>query len=326
MTEPPTDQRPRPLNAGDLAVAVVLLVLCGLLVRVVVAPEDALLRPGDVRDWPRLQGRLAAAEPSAVDAAIVARLTPVPARPWGQDERRLVREAVNGVLRDGPGSLGATVRQRRLALDRTHPESVRPLFDRTLFLALAVGNTLWLGLLAVYAACTGLRPATLGLSLRGWRRDVAEAAVWLVGAFAVTLLVNVLVRAVLTQEQGHPALSFFHGSRSAGDWLLVLYVLIPLAAIDEELLYRGLLLGCLRSLLPAGRGWDWTAAAAVGVAFGAAHGGWPDQIALAVFGAILGLAYLHRRRLLAPILIHAGFNAAQTVLAAYTLGSGAAGG
>jgi membrane protease YdiL (CAAX protease family) len=129
-----------------------------------------------------------------------------------------------------------------------------------------------------------------------WRWGTAGAAVSALCGIAYTLVLQ------------PPAAAPVGGSSWDSLWLLALGVLA--APLCEEFIFRGLLQGGLRRSLPA-----WQAIGIAAALFAVVH---PPASMLPVFvlGLCAGLAYERSGALLAPMLVHAGYNAA---LLAYQL-------
>ena len=95
---------------------------------------------------------------------------------------------------------------------------------------------------------------------------------------------------------------------------------VPLA---EELIYRGLMQTGLRTGLGVGetrraRGLDWIAVGMTGVIFSVVHLGTADAHSLVILFALalaMGIAYERSGRLLVPIMMHAGFNGVNILIA-----------
>jgi membrane protease YdiL (CAAX protease family) len=127
---------------------------------------------------------------------------------------------------------------------------------------------------------------------------------WGVAGAAVAALAGIACAALLPQ----PAASLPGVLSWDGLWLLALGVLA--APLCEEFIFRGLLQGGLRRSLPA-----WQAIGIAAALFAVVH---PPASMLPVFvlGLCAGFAYERSGALLAPMLVHAGYNAA---LLAYQL-------
>ncbi|MGK5080708.1 CPBP family intramembrane glutamic endopeptidase [Janthinobacterium sp. HLX7-2] len=130
----------------------------------------------------------------------------------------------------------------------------------------------------------------IGHGSHAWRWGAAGAAVAALFGIGYTALLPL------------PAASPLIGIKGNGLWLLGLTVLA--APLCEEFIFRGLLQGGLRRSLPA-----WPAIAIAAALFAIVH---PPASMLPVFvlGLCAGLAYARSGALLAPMLVHAGYNAA----------------
>jgi len=97
---------------------------------------------------------------------------------------------------------------------------------------------------------------------------------------------------------------------AGGYWLWLLALGVLAAPLCEEFIFRGLLQGDLRRSLPA-----WQAVTVAAALFAVMH---PPAAMLPAFalGLCTGYAYERSGALLAPMLVHAGYNAA---LLAYQL-------
>ncbi len=153
--------------------------------------------------------------------------------------------------------------------------------------------------LAQVAAWPGLRWILAGV--------LAGAALKIVGDLAVTLEAH-LAR---TAPAGNNPLALhpqaFHGALSVGALAIAATVVAPLG---EELFFRGLLFGWLRSR------WRWPSAAfAAAILFAFAHASWGLLAPLALAG--FGLCWLYERSgsLWPPVLAHATLNAVAVVAA-----------
>ena len=130
----------------------------------------------------------------------------------------------------------------------------------------------------------------IGTGRQPWRWGAAGAAVSALCGIAYTLVLQ------------PPAATALNSSPWNALWLLGLTVLA--APLCEEFIFRGLIQGGLRRSLPA-----WQAIGIAAALFAIVH---PPASMLPVFvlGLCTGLAYERSGSLLAPMLVHAGYNAA----------------
>lgn len=191
-------------------------------------------------------------------------------------------------------------------------------------LALAAGLSQGLGLEPIRAAVVAVLPAQLaliggalalgrsfrhgvgrgmGLSLRHWTFDAWRALVGLLAVFPVCVGL-VLLTQLLLPPSPHPMLEMI--GRGRQPWLTLAAVsAVVLAPLAEELFFRGLLQSLFRQVLR-----PWGAILATSAIFAVVHIGQPQAIpALFALSVTLGYNYERTGRLIAPIAIHAGFNA-----------------
>lgn len=152
----------------------------------------------------------------------------------------------------------------------------------------------------------------MGLSGRHWfcdtLRGVLAVLTILPACMGALYLTGLLIRAGLLPVRvvTHPILVFLP-SAGTGDVVLAIVSTVVLAPVCEELFYRGLIQSMLRRYVRR----PWTAILVASGIFAAVH--WPqvqDMPALFVLGVALGYNYARTGRLVAPMVIHALFNAA----------------
>ena len=151
----------------------------------------------------------------------------------------------------------------------------------------------------------------LGLSARRWRIDSARAVVATLAAWPVCVGLLVLTSWIIPPkpEDAHPILSAM-GSASLPWQAVMVLTAVVIVPIGEELLFRGL----LQSLLRRHFG-PWPAVLIASAIFAAAHYTQPQAVpSLFVLAVAIGYNYERTGRLLAPILIHTLFNAANLAL------------
>lgn len=175
--------------------------------------------------------------------------------------------------------------------------------------ALAVGQVGWLAVGLVVSAATfqgGLRRG-LGLSLRHWSFDAARAVIGYLAVLPICIGLLVAARAVLPEDWMHIHALLQQLPRLSLGWRLALVVsAVVLAPLSEEVFYRGLLQTALRRVAPT----PWVAIVIASILFTLTHlPNVQDLPALLVLSLVLGYNYERTGRLVAPILIHAMFNA-----------------
>ena len=138
--------------------------------------------------------------------------------------------------------------------------------------------------------------------------------------YPMVLLVSTVVGLVVMwvigrslPEMGHATLVQLQAAAETADiWFVILLIMIAVATpVIEEIMYRGLLQeGIRRSLLTAGES-PWMAIVITSILFAIMHGAVVDVrglFALFVLSLGFGWVYLKTGRLLASIVMHAGFN------------------
>lgn len=163
-----------------------------------------------------------------------------------------------------------------------------------------------------------------GMAREGWRRiglrpahpasDIAAGAAATVLALPVvlfTLLLSAAARLAMgetVEKVGHPMLESLLTSDALSATLMFATSAIVVAPIVEEILYRGLLQTALLSAMPGRR---WTVIIIAAAAFALQHLGMPPHTlpGLFILGLFLGWLYERTGSLLAPIVLHMGFNA-----------------
>lgn len=163
-----------------------------------------------------------------------------------------------------------------------------------------------------------------GMAREGWRRvglrpahpasDIAAGAAATVLALPIVLFAVLLGAAArlatgeTVEKVGHPMLESLLTSDALSATLMFATSAIVVAPIVEEILYRGLLQTALLSAMPGRR---WTVITLAAAAFALQHMGMPPHTlpGLFILGLFLGWLYERTGSLLAPIVLHMGFNA-----------------
>ncbi len=112
----------------------------------------------------------------------------------------------------------------------------------------------------------------------------------------------------------HQTLERLASANPSDPWRAVMiFAVVALAPIIEEVIYRGAIQGCLRGFVRS----PWLAIVLSAILFGAMHIGTAAGIAipgLMVFGLGLGIVYERTGTLLAPMIMHGLFNAGNVAL------------
>ena len=170
-------------------------------------------------------------------------------------------------------------------------------------LALATGVITVLGAPLVMRMMCGAQPYQIGLHRDRCLRNV------LLG-FGTYLLAAPLVMAIMAlafhtfEPTPHEIEKIIRRSPTPGYFALATLCAVVIAPLQEELLFRGILLPWLRRLL--GPRWAITLSALI---FSALHSNaWPAPIPLFVLALFLGYLAHHTNSLVGPITLHATFN------------------
>ncbi len=121
-------------------------------------------------------------------------------------------------------------------------------------------------------------------------------------------LFRMLTFPFLTEEGTHPLIKLVNGSSDYALWAHVLFAAVVLAPMLEELMYRVILQGWLKTVLTRHAA-IWLAA----IIFSAIHG-MPNAIALLPLALVLGYVYDIRHRYFTTVVIHMLFNLTNLVM------------
>lgn len=141
-----------------------------------------------------------------------------------------------------------------------------------------------------------------------WRGDLAAGGLGFLAAMPAVIGIVLLTYPLRSKERTHGLLQLLEQDPTFEAYAWVGLSVIVAAPLFEELLFRVILQGALRSKLRA--------AAAIGlssVAFALVHG-FPDSLALLPLAAVLGFVFERRRSWLAVVMLHALFNASMLVI------------
>ncbi len=169
-----------------------------------------------------------------------------------------------------------------------------------LALTLAVPTVLAALVAVLFTVVRGNGPVT-DLRLRAGWRDVGLGLAFGFGGLFLTLPAAAVYVALVGQEASSAVGDVFSGIRAdPGTALVIVAIVVLVAPLCEEVLFRGLLWGGLEKL-GAGR---WVAFGVTTVVFALAHFEWPRALLLLVVALPLGLARVYSGGLVAPILAH----------------------
>lgn len=165
-----------------------------------------------------------------------------------------------------------------------------------------------LGVPTVAAALTGLlvtwvrgNGPVVDLQLSPTARDVGLGLAFGFGGLFLTIPASLVYVSVVGEDASSAVGDVFGGVTAApATALLIVVIVVLVAPLCEEILYRGLLWGGL-TRLGANR---WLAFAVTTVIFALAHFEWPRALLLLVVALPLGLARVYSDGLLAPVIAH----------------------
>ncbi len=138
-----------------------------------------------------------------------------------------------------------------------------------------------------------------------WLRTAGAALGWMLLAYFLAAVATVIA----TKGLGLPAIDASRYGQLQGNlprWLFLLGITWTIAAIGEELLFRGFLLNRLQILLGAGRIATVAAVVLQALAFGFSHAfqGWTGILVTGAVGLVFGTAAVLRRNLGAIMIAH----------------------
>lgn len=148
------------------------------------------------------------------------------------------------------------------------------------------------------------KPYQLGITDRHLSRDVRYGVLGLLAALIPVYGVLLAVAEWLGNPSPHAVEKLLAEEPTAANVGLVMLTAVVMAPLAEEILFRGVLLGWLKRVTGA-----WPAIAVSSAVFAAAHfDTWPAPLGLFPLAVILGYLYHRTQSLVAPVVVHAGFN------------------
>lgn len=176
------------------------------------------------------------------------------------------------------------------------PESGKDLSTGALIAAQLATVAGFIGAALIVSARAGGGTLRAIVGRLGVRRFEPKAIVWMVGAIFAYLAVAAIYSALVTTPKQEDIADSF-----GPVWVQILLIVV-LAASSEELCFRGMLFGGLRTKMPL-----WGAVVLSGVIFGALHitTGVTAVPPLMVFGMILALLYDRTGSILPGMILHA---------------------
>ena len=153
----------------------------------------------------------------------------------------------------------------------------------------------------------------LGLNNDRWKRSLLLAGGVLLLMLPVMLGLK-YVSEITFEKMGWPtenqkAVELFANVKSVGLKIYLGIFAVVLAPIAEEFVFRGLLFSAAKKM-----GWQWLAWVGVSLLFALIHLNGPTFLPLFAFALALTWLYQKTEGLLAPIVVHSAFNAANVIL------------
>lgn len=175
-----------------------------------------------------------------------------------------------------------------------------PLQTWELAVALGVPTVLAAAVAVLITVLRGNGPFT-DLRLRWDAREFGLGCAFGFGGLFLTMPAAAVYVSIVGEEASSAVGDIFSGvTADPATALLIVLIVVLVAPLCEEILYRGLLWGGL-TRLGANR---WVAFAVTTVIFALAHFEWPRALLLLVVALPLGLARVYTDGLLAPIVCH----------------------
>ncbi len=180
-----------------------------------------------------------------------------------------------------------------------------------LVVALSGGTTLLL--IALLLGNDWRASRRFGLKWRPWARALSDG--WF--GFQLAILPMSIAMAVMapfrTRDTQNPLLTLLSDNLDPVTIALVVFIAVVIAPLSEELIFRVILQGGLRTFLPA-----WFVIPLVAVGFAAIHGP-VDGPALLPLSLVLGCVFERRHNYATVVVIHGLFNATMLALSLLTV-------
>lgn len=196
-----------------------------------------------------------------------------------------------------------TVTRIREEIARLSGEAQPPDFGIGNIQSMAFVNLLLVAVLLFVLSEFGKRPlGDFGLHLKRWRADAGYGAAGYLAALPGVMSVLLITQDLRSEDSTHPYISTLLKEPSAAFIFWIAFTVVVTAPLAEELVFRVIVQGALRSKLSAG--WSIVLSSLL---FAGVHG-FPDSLALVPLALVLGYVYERRRSYLAVVLLHALFN------------------
>jgi len=154
-----------------------------------------------------------------------------------------------------------------------------------------------------------------GITLKSWRQDTVSGGWGFLAAIVPVFFVVWITQPLRSEESEHVLLKLLKESPQLETVLWIGLSVVILAPVAEELIFRVILQGVLRSRLSANG-----AIAISSLMFVSVHR-FPDSLALLPLAVLFGYVYERRHSYLAVVVMHALFNLTNLVLALLSAGA-----
>ena len=186
----------------------------------------------------------------------------------------------------------------------------------------SVGTLVMIPVMVIYAGMY-FRGGLAGFGLGGRRvwKDVLLAPLYLVAILPVVFALLDFTNRIGAkfggsefEEQQHEILTMLQNNPSKIYMVLVVFSVVFIVPIFEEMFFRGFVQSTLRKYVK----WPWLAICITSVFFALMHADYTHWPALFVLGGVMGYAYEKSGSLYRGMLIHAMFNATNVIGALYS--------
>jgi uncharacterized protein len=183
-----------------------------------------------------------------------------------------------------------------------------------LYNVIILSGGLTLVLLALLLSNGRCAARSFGLKGRPFARSLLDGLFGFRLAILPMAVAIVVMAPFRTRETQNPLLTLMADNLEPVTISLVIFIAVLIAPLSEELMFRVILQGWLRTMLPA----RW-AVPLVAVGFSAIHGA-VDGLALIPLALVLGWVYEQRHNYFTVVVIHGLFNATMLALSLLTVG------
>lgn len=153
------------------------------------------------------------------------------------------------------------------------------------------------------------RFSEFGITLKNYWRNIGIGFLGCLAALPMVFLVSYLIKSFRTKENTHVMLQLLQEKPSVEIIAWIGLAVVVLAPLAEELLFRVIFQGMLRTRLSV------TVSILISSTVFAAVHGFPDMVGLLPLAIVFGYVYERTHSYLAVVVLHAAFNATSLALA-----------